>query len=79
MTVLHAAKICLGQSISDTKIREGKLRDLLIKEDFDVSAQVNIFLDVTFLLFTYSSVFLKICKPASFLLFLFAQPLTSVF
>ena len=38
VTVLHATKISLGWSISDTEIREGKLTDLLIKEDFNVPA-----------------------------------------
>ena len=42
VTVLHATEIHVGQSISDTKIREEKLIDLLIK-DFDVLAQVSIF------------------------------------
>ena len=66
MTVLHAAEIHLGLSISDAKIKKGKLTKLLRKEDFDVPAQVSIlrcylldlptvskffFIDVNFFLF----------------------------
>ena len=42
MTVLHATKFCLGQSILDAIIKEGKLTKLLRKEDFDVPGQVSI-------------------------------------
>ena len=38
VAVLHATEICLGWSISDAEIKEGKLMNLLRKEDFDVPA-----------------------------------------
>ena len=34
-------EVHLGQTISDEEIREGKLANLLTKEDFDVPAQVS--------------------------------------
>ena len=43
VVVLHATEVCLGQTISDEEIWEGKLTNLLIKEDFDVLAGVCIY------------------------------------
>ena len=43
--VLNTAEICLGQSIFDAEIREGKLTNLLMKEDFDVPALGKYLLD----------------------------------
>ena len=38
MVVLHATDVCLGWTISDEEITEGKLANLLTQEDFDVPA-----------------------------------------
>ena len=54
MIVLHAAKIHLGQSISDAEIEEGKLMNLFRKEDFHVPAWVSIFRCYLFDLLTAS-------------------------